>query len=425
MTANPPAGEGDTLYYTRWDGVKWTEPIDVLVSPQGAIEWPDMVITPDGMLHLVWDTSGTDGVLFYARAPACCADDLHRWSEPVALQGPMLGGASAILADPQGRIHVLYCSLRSGSVMYMRSDDGGRSWSEPVAISGLDLRNDEFTNWPRLAMDDRGRLHAVWTVMPWPGRAVMYARSDDGGQSWRAPQVIDTASRSDYANNTYGPIYIDVATRGEDEVYLIWDGAPTVERNHTWSADGGKTWSSRTLLFPEITGSGRSGWNDMVVDSAGTLHAITLGGPFHATWEDPGWSASYRIPMPALVSSGAELVRVAISRGNVLHVVWLKKDARPFTVWYARGQSTAPQLPVQPLRTPTTEPTRTPLPALSLLPTRAIPSPTPLPKQLTAEIPPRPPLLTNPTTVALLGAVPAFLLIVIIVAVRLRQKQWR
>jgi hypothetical protein len=425
MGANPPPGEGDTLYYARWDGTKWTEPVDVLVSPQGALEWPDLAITPDGMLHLVWDTGGTSSVLFYAHAPACCANDVHQWSEPTALQGPMLGGASAILADQQGRLHIAYSSLDSGSVMYMYSNDGGQSWSRPVAISGTDLQSDEFTNWPRLAMDDRGRLHAVWTVMPWPGRAVMYARSDDGGLSWGKPTVIDTASRPDYANNSYGPIYIDVVTRGEDEVHLIWDGAPTVERNHIWSADGGKTWSKPILLFPEITDSGRSGFNDMAVDSAGTLHAIALGGPFHATWEDPVWSTSQRIPMPASVSSGAELVRLAISRGNTLHVVWLKKDARPFTVWYSRAQTTAPELPAQPLPIPTPKPTRTPLPSLSMIPTREVPSPTPLPKELTVEIPPRPSLLTNPTTAALLGAAPAFLFIVTIVLVRLRQKQWR
>ncbi|TLN19025.1 hypothetical protein FDZ74_06365, partial [bacterium] len=32
MMTGSPAGMGDTLYYTRWDGEKWTTPSDVRVS---------------------------------------------------------------------------------------------------------------------------------------------------------------------------------------------------------------------------------------------------------------------------------------------------------------------------------------------------------------------------------------------------------
>lgn len=41
LTDDPPPGEGDTLVYTRWDGRQWSSAVDVLVSPDGAAEYPD------------------------------------------------------------------------------------------------------------------------------------------------------------------------------------------------------------------------------------------------------------------------------------------------------------------------------------------------------------------------------------------------
>ena len=75
LTEDQSGGEGDTLFYSRWDGQAWSPPVDVLVSPQGSAEFPDMAITPDGMLHVVWGTSGENSKMMYSRAPACCADN--------------------------------------------------------------------------------------------------------------------------------------------------------------------------------------------------------------------------------------------------------------------------------------------------------------------------------------------------------------
>ena len=51
MLTGAPTGMGDTLYYARWDGEKWTTPSDVLVSPGNlGAEMPDIAVTPDGIL---------------------------------------------------------------------------------------------------------------------------------------------------------------------------------------------------------------------------------------------------------------------------------------------------------------------------------------------------------------------------------------
>ena len=427
MTDERLAGEGDTLFYTRWDGTAWTPLVDVLVSPSGVAQNPEMAISESGMLHVVWSSGGEESRLLYSRAPACCADDPAHWSKPTSLDLRTLATA-AILSDDTGRLHVAYSLNDTSSINYQYSDDEGDTWSRPIELPNGARRFDEYAIWPRLAANTDGTIHLVWTNLPYPGYAVLYARSEDGGPTWSQPEIIDSSDRADYATN-YGPIYIDVEAHGENEVHLIWDGAPTVERNHIWSNDGGKTWSAIDKVFPEITGVGRSGWNDMAFDSAGILHAISFispAHPVHATWDNAMWSATEPVSTTGPGASGAELVNLAISRGNTLHVVWSKKDVRPYTNWYARKEVPAPELGAQNLPNLTTlqpESTKT-------APSQGTPSPSPSPTLTPPQIdemedyPWYTPLIENSMFPLLAGVLPTLLLVatVVLIVVRRRHK---
>lgn len=423
---------GDTLYYTRRDGktMEWSKPIDVLVSPSpedGAIA-PELAVTPDGMLHAIWNTGGLNAKLLYARAPACCADNPKNWSSPKLLGSPVQSTA-AMVADRAGRLHVAFASQETKGIVYLRSDDGGDTWPVWVDIRGGMTLSEDFSIYPRLAVDGRGRVHLVWSVLPYPGRAAMYARSDDGGDTWNDSEIIDLATRKDYENG-YGPIYIDVEAHGNDEIHLIWDGAPTVNRNHVWSSDGGETWSDINLLFPEVTGAGRSGWNDMAFDSAGILHAVSLkatGPPLHATWDGHTWSNTDRVVSSGPAATYTELLRVAISHGNRVNVTWLRITGdRLDTVWYAQGIASAPEVAAQPLPTVISP---APTTAVNLIkkatPTAIAATPTTV----------RPQYLTSatdnidigasssPTRGIIIGLIPAVLLIGIVIGVKLWWKE--
>ena len=430
MSGDPTSYGGDTLFYARWDGEVWSWPVDVLVSPRGSAAWyPDLAVTPDGTLHAVWNSAGAPGELMYSHAPACCADDPRNWSPPVSLGMPVLD-APALAADDQGRLHAAFASSETGNIVYRRSDDGGATWPVWVNILGEMYQADEYAIYPRLAVDARGRVHIVWTVLPWPGRLVMYARSDDGGDTWSEPQVIDSVYYGHYASAAtgpgWGPILIDVETFGEDEVHLMWDGAPTVERNHVWSSDGGETWSGPNLLFPETTGVGRSGWNDMVIDSTGTLHVVSLGGPLYDTWPGGDPSRSTLIAQ-GRETEGAELMRIALSLGNQLHVVWHDKGTgQPYPVWYVAGEMVeVPAVTAQPW------PTVMPTPALAAAPT-VVPSP------ITESVKPTVRVQTdldndnlpdsrtspNPAEAILIGLIPALLIVGLAFVVSIWRARW-
>lgn len=341
----PVPGEGDTIFYTRSDGTQWIEPVDVLVSSRSrGAEFPDIVIDGAGVLHAVWGTGGRDSELMYAHAPVCCADDPHQWSAPLSLGSPV-NLTTALVVDNLGRLHAAFASVETGGIVYRRSDDGGLTWPVWVDILGGIVADDDQSAYPRLTVDASGRVHLVWSVLPWSGQRVMYARSDDGGDHWLAPRIIDDAGSERY-EESYGPIFIDIEAHGAATLHLIWDGAPTVERNHLWSYDAGESWLGPDILFPELTIVGRQGWNDMVVDSNGTLHAVCLGkNPRYDSWPgDPSQST--------IIGDmhSAEFMRLALGLNNHLHAVWMDHESpEHHTVWYVHGMTSAPSVASQPL----------------------------------------------------------------------------
>ena len=345
---------GDTLFYTRWDGDIWTKPTDVLVSPggEGAI-WPELAITPDGWLHAIWTTGGIGtSNIYYARSHACCADQVSSWSEPRLLAGPVLDTA-ALIADDAGNLHIAYAPVKQGNIVrYMRSNDGGETWVEDTIFADVALSSDEFVMNPRLAVDGRQRVHLVWSVLPWPGQTIGYTRSENGGATWSPPTTIDSHFREDYVEG-YGPISIDIIAQGDDTLHLTWDGAPTIERNHVYSTDGGLNWSAPRIAIPEVSQTGRAGWNPMVVDDAGLLHIVSMSVRYvwHAQWDGDFWSRS--VDIGGGLDFGPHYMHMVNNLGNELHVTWVNKATDPHSAWHVVGRTESPRRDPFPIPEPT------------------------------------------------------------------------
>lgn len=417
------SAEAESLLYARFDGKNWTQPQDVLTSlDQGGAESPEMVYTPDGFLHAIWGSGGEDSRMMYARAPACCAEKASNWSKPIVLGLPV-NLVSAFAVDKQGRLHAAFASTESGNISYYRSDDSGTSWNVRHEIQGKVRVGDEYPSFPTLAVDGSDHVYLAWTILPWPGVFALYARSDDGGDTWTEPQIIDRADSNEFAGKGYGPIYIAVycttSPEGVDRVHLLWDGSPTVERNYMYSDDGGKNWSPRYRLFPEITLAGRARFNTLMMDSAGTLHATAFN--LHSVWLGSSWLpvSEQMFPSP---DRGAEQQSSAVSLGNQLNLVWQDKynDAgHPATVSFVYGLTSAPRSAPQPVPEVSREklltqpvppgvepespfaPTKTPP---RVLPTPTVPAINPDPSSGTR----------NPMEASLLGVAPIFLIFAVV-----------
>jgi hypothetical protein len=331
------------LVYMRRDQAGWSEPVYVF-DPVVKVEFPAAAIDSRGWLHVVY--AGPQwGQLEHRRVPLSLAADPTAWSRAQTLSdGGVLHSHLTATADD---LHLVYAS-RKGDVFYEHSEDGGRTWSDAVAVSAVD-RTHVASDLPHVVVDGRGRVHVVWTQFElprgWPPIGAFYSRSIDGGQTWSSPREMAGLNRG----------LITVATRGDDDVHLAWNAVVAIgDRDHAWSADGGETWSAPEPLSTQIRG-GWTGPPAIAFDSAGALHEVTsVDGPgrveriVELTRTGTRWSEPELASGVTTAEKSVEWPTLALSGGNQLHVAY-EVDYRQ--IWYTEGVADAPPVGPQPVPT--------------------------------------------------------------------------
>lgn len=399
--------------YTAWEGMAWSEPIDVLFDANGGnLANPSGVIDAQDVFHIVW--GGAGNTLRYASVPLNSISNSRSWTLPETLAASIGGGD--IVADPEGTLYVTYVtSADTGSIALIRSGDGGATWSSPlkaaVSIPG------SFPREVRLAQDGAARLHLAWTdvLLPdgWPPTGAYYTRSVDDGITWEEPQQI--------AGEGHGQL--GVTTVGEDEVHLVWRSTIGGDGTfHQWSANGGQTWSAPDRHEDR---GGFSGLPSFGLDSAGTLH-MAIGPVFSATWANRQLTPWVGLAGERLYANSDQDPRwteperavLAVRNGNEVHVVF---ETGICQLWHVRRSLGLPSLSTQaappPARTATI--TAQPIPDN---PTADAPLPATATAASTSPILPDA-TEPNPTYALLIGPLSAALIVVSVVAVRLTRRR--
>jgi hypothetical protein len=314
------------IYCIEGDGTFWSEPIDVIVAPQGGRSfWPQHAVDAWGRLHVVW--VGPNAALYYSATTVSNACNVRSW---YTVQLPEAGQIlnAAIVADEIGILHVAYAA-RGESVYYLRSEEG-ISWSTPVLVSAA--APGVASAMPEIAVAPGGRLHVVWEEVRLPegvpSVGLYYAQSRDGGQTWSpALEIADG-----------GHTQPNVAALQDGTVHLLWNGRAGVRgRYHQWSRDGGETWSSVEEFVPKVLGGGQTGAPRYAVDSAGALHIATgTGNAVHVVWDGQRWSQPEEIAYGNLI----EHTNLVSHRGRFQHLVAYDSSVR---LLYALGMVETPE----------------------------------------------------------------------------------
>lgn len=315
---------GTALYYVRLDAGRWSSPRSFLTSPIGKTDQPSVAADAQGNLFVVW-SGGTSGDIYFSRAVAERAVSATEWIEPQLLSLPGSTGAGwpDIVIDEADTIHVAYTVMlnRGRGVYLTRSTDSGDTWTEPVLVFDGEAADWQMVGRPRLTLTSESELHLIWTRRTLPSgvgpTSLVYARSDDGGQTWSVPEVVveDRVAWSDI---------VHIGKRVLHRVWLVSDQV----RNELWhqqSLDGGLTWGAPNRVSDP---SMRSGPATMLVGADGKLHILQLGLKGSAqlvlvewVWDGERWQTAEGLELSE-EAIDANLVAAVMAPGGNLGVIY-------------------------------------------------------------------------------------------------------
>jgi len=238
--------------------------------PPSATHCADAAIAfdPEGSLYVAYDVSrlGGPGQIYVTTS----SDHGTTFRSAVALASAPEGGGDfepAIAAGPsRGTVSVAFerysDDFDSAAVLAASSDDGGRTFAAPVAVSPAE--QNAVNGRAATTADRGGKLYVGWidaSNVDFDGAGAGDARievavSVNGGRSFRAPATVATVPSGCGPDDDCGNRFpqIALAAGAESVADLAWSSAPYPDAARisvARSLDAGKRWSPpRRLAVP-------------------------------------------------------------------------------------------------------------------------------------------------------------------------------
>lgn len=230
------------------DGLTWSVPVAISTGSFPA-SGGNLAVAPDDVLHAAFiqidSTSGLQHLMYVRRDP------ITGWEAPRDLSGAMAFDVAqpSISVDGLGRVHIAFhigdphSVADIAEVFYLRSTDGGASFSSPLLISHAGGRH---AAWPRFSVS--GTTHDVvgiaWrdlrNLTSWD---IFVAVSVDGGATF-----TERPAATDALVDEWDPTLL-VDPSGVLHLSYTFRSSPTVASiDYRRSSDLGSTWSLPTTL---------------------------------------------------------------------------------------------------------------------------------------------------------------------------------
>ena len=299
---------------------------------------PMFLATADGQRVLAWVSApggGEDGRLNVVvtasdgtAGPVATITDALGPVEPHGESPPQLASGA------EGRLYIQYAvgKLVPGerfpvsALRFVRSEDGGRTWSVPVTVNDAG-KYGEFGshNFHALTVAPDGALLSTWLDGRDGASGVWMSRSTDGGRTWQANRPIDTDPACPCCRT-------GVTTTGDGRLYVSWrtilpgDVRDVVVAR---SDDGGVTWGEPVRpradgwVFPGCPHAGPS----MRLDEQGRIHVAWWtgkageAGVWYARSDDLG-ATFVSQPMATGARSQPAHVQLVAAPGGRVVVAW-------------------------------------------------------------------------------------------------------
>lgn len=262
-----------------------------------------------------------------------------------------------VALSPSGDTGIAWVDQESQEVFFQRySDDGKALLGQPTNVS----RSPDIFSWlPRLIMRDADHVFVLWQEIIFSGGShggeILFARSTDGGRSFSEPVNLSNtpngAGKGRLTERYWHNGSLDLATGPEDALYAAWteyQGPLKLRR----STDAGRAWSDPMII---AGGEGQ-------LPARGPAVTVGPDERVHLAWtvgEDPAADIRYAVsddggrtfPDPRAVAASdahADAPKVAVHRDGTVHLAWMESPGDPFRnyeIRYTRKRPDAEDFP--------------------------------------------------------------------------------
>ncbi len=268
--------------YSDWDGQKWSEPMDIVLTAKGGYTVrPEIAVDRNTTLHVTYRGYT---MIYYIQSPAHSAENAASWTNPRRISGSQAAYYSDIAVDSKGYLHVVWSEQvrlednpdcpNCSDIFYRRSTDGGKTWSLPENISNFNFGSVK----PQIKIDHRDGIHVVWEegedwyIHEGYPVASAYVHSLDGGHTWAEPTFF---------SSVWGPPQqITLGLGEENELVVVWRVPADNTLFYQRSVDNGVSWSP-PVPIPGVVAKDWEAWSldscDAATDSGGNVHLVVPG----------------------------------------------------------------------------------------------------------------------------------------------------
>ncbi len=187
------------------------------------------------------------GGAFLAIAVSACATD-----SVILTRLPEGGVQPQAVEENSGVVHLIYLKgdPQKADVLYIKSLDGGRTFSKPLRVSepNKGAMAVGTVRGPHIALGLKGRIHVAWMESP---DTMLYTRLNDSGTAFEKPRnVLRNAKGLDGGGS--------LAADGQGRVYVVWHAGTQENERKVWvavSTNGGQTFAAEQPAWNQLTGA--------------------------------------------------------------------------------------------------------------------------------------------------------------------------
>ena len=257
----------DRIFYAYFKDQAWTDPVEIVKSPDHKIGELSLIYGENDNLYLVWNGI-TKGEIYFSWANTKKSASPFEWAEPVALAINGEVTSVSIKDGITGELDLVYAIPinEDRGIYFIRSSDQGKTWSEPTTVFDANANGWDMVGDPHLVQTGKGLYHAIWTknsiLENGNSTGLYYSYSLDDGVTWSQPvEIIDHGIKSSWLESEQTGVLhrLWLVERGSD--VGIW---------HEVSADHGITWARSA----PIALAGTVGTSNIKFDDTGHVHAF-------------------------------------------------------------------------------------------------------------------------------------------------------